>query len=212
VFLDRRLPAPSTAETAAAGKRLVVLASGSGTNLQALLDTADLGGEVVAVVSDKAGARALDRARERGVPAAAVVVGTDRREWEADLTREVAQHDPDLVILAGFMRILSGAFVNRWPVINVHPSLLPAFPGARAIDEALEWGVKLVGVTVHFVDEQVDHGPIIAQEAVAVRAGDTAASLHARVQAVEHRLLPDVVRAFCDGQLKVEGRHVRIDS
>jgi phosphoribosylglycinamide formyltransferase-1 len=193
-------------------KRLVVLASGSGTNLQALLDTVDLGGEVVAVVSDKAGARALDRARERGVTAAAVVMGADRRAWEAELTQEVARHDPDLVILAGFMRILSGSFVNRWPVINVHPSLLPAFPGARAIDEALAWGVKLVGVTVHFVDEQVDHGPIIVQEAVAVRPDDTAASLHARVQSVEHRLLPDVVRAFCDGQLKIEGRHVRIIS
>lgn len=193
-------------------KRLVVLASGSGTNLQALLDAVDLGGEVVAVVSDKAGARALDRARERGVTTAAVVLVADRRAWEAELIQEVARHDPDLVILAGFMRILSGSFVNRWPVINVHPSLLPAFPGARAIDEALAWGVKLVGVTVHFVDEQVDHGPIIAQEAVAVHPDDTAASLHARVQAVEHRLLPDVVRAFCDGQLKIEGRHVRIIS
>jgi phosphoribosylglycinamide formyltransferase-1 len=189
-----------------------VLASGSGTNLQALLDAADLCGEIVAVVSDKADARALDRARERGVSAAAVVLGTDRQAWEAELTQEVARHDPDLIILAGFMRILSGSFVNRWPVINVHPSLLPAFPGARAIDEALAWGVKVVGVTVHFVDEQVDHGPIVAQEAVAVHDDDTVASLHARVQAVEHRLLPDVVRAFCDGQLKIEGRHVRIIS
>jgi phosphoribosylglycinamide formyltransferase 1 len=193
-------------------KRLVVLASGSGTNLQALLDAADLGGDIVAVVSDKAGARALDRARERGVAAAAVVMGADRQAWEAELTEEVARYDPDLVILAGFMRILSGSFVNRWPVVNVHPSLLPAFPGARAIDEALAWGVKVVGVTVHFVDEEVDHGPIVAQEAVAVRDDDTVASLHARVQAVEHRLLPDVVRAFCDGQLKIEGRHVRIIS
>jgi phosphoribosylglycinamide formyltransferase-1 len=190
-------------------KRLVVLASGSGTNLQALLDARDLGGEVAAVVSDKTDARALDRARTWGVPATAVVLGDDRQAWEAELTGEVARHDPDLVILAGFMRILSGSIVNRWPIVNVHPSLLPAFPGAHAIEEALAWGVKLVGVTVHFVDEQVDHGPIIAQEAVAVHHDDTAASLHARVQAVEHRLLPDVVRAFCDGQLKIEGRQVR---
>jgi phosphoribosylglycinamide formyltransferase-1 len=191
-------------------KRLVVLASGSGTNLQALLDAADLGGEVVAVVSDRPGARALDRARDRGLPATTVVLGSDRPAWEAELVREVVRHDPDLVVLAGFMRILSAAFVNRWPVINVHPSLLPAFPGAHAIDDALAWGVKVVGVTVHFVDEQVDHGPIVAQEAVRVRDDDTPASLHARVQAVEHRLLPDAVRAFCAGQLKTEGRHVRI--
>lgn len=193
-------------------KRLVVLASGSGTNLQALLDAPDLGGDVVAVVSDRPGARALDRARTHGVSVATIALGSDRDAWEADLAREVARHDPDLVVLAGFMRVLSGRFVHRWPMINVHPSLLPAFPGARAIDEALAWGVKLVGVTVHFVDEQVDHGPIIAQEAVAVHPDDTAETLHARVQKVEHRVLPDAVRAFCSGCLKIEGRHVRMIS
>jgi phosphoribosylglycinamide formyltransferase-1 len=193
-------------------KRLVVLASGSGTNLQALLDAGDLGGDVVAVVSDRVGARALDRARDRGLPATAVVLEGDRQKWETELVRETARHDPDLVILAGFMRVLSAVFVDRWPVVNVHPSLLPAFPGARAVEDALAWGVKLVGATVHFVDEQVDHGPIIAQEAVAVRADDTATSLHARVQAVEHHLLPDAVRAYCTGRLKIEGRHVRIIS
>jgi phosphoribosylglycinamide formyltransferase-1 len=193
-------------------KRLVVLASGSGTNLQALLDAPDLGGDVVAVVSDRQDAGALDRARMRGLTAGAVVLGGDRQAWEADLANEVAAHDPDLVILAGFMRVLSGKFVQRWPVINVHPSLLPAFPGAHAIEDAMAWGVKLVGATVHFVDEEVDHGPIIAQDAVTVRAGDTAASLHARVQAIEHRMLPETVRAFCAGRLKIEGRHVRIIS
>jgi phosphoribosylglycinamide formyltransferase-1 len=193
-------------------KRLVVLASGSGTNLQALLDAPDLGGDVVAVVSDRQDAGALDRARTRGLAAGAVVLGGDRQAWEADLANEVAAHDPDLVILAGFMRVLSGKFVQRWPVINVHPSLLPAFPGAHAIEDAMAWGVKLVGATVHFVDEEVDHGPIIAQDAVTVRAGDTAASLHARVQAIEHRMLPETVRAFCAGRLKIEGRHVRIIS
>lgn len=191
-------------------KRLVVLASGSGTNLQALLDAADLGGDVVAVVSDRQAAGALDRARARGLAASAVVLGGDRQAWEADLAEAVAAHDPDLVILAGFLRILSGKFVQRWPVINVHPSLLPAFPGAHAIEEALAWGVKLVGATVHFVDEEVDHGPIIVQEAVAVREDDTASSLHARVQTVEHRLLPESVRAFCAGRLDIQGRHVRI--
>ena len=191
-------------------KRLVVLASGSGTNLQALLDAADLGGDVVAVVSDRQDAGALDRARARGLAANTVVLGGDRQAWEADLAEAVAAHDPDLVILAGFLRILSGKFVQRWPVINVHPSLLPAFPGAHAIEEAMAWGVKLVGATVHFVDEEVDHGPIIAQEAVPVREDDTAGSLHARVQAIEHRLLPESVRAFCAGRLDIQGRHVRI--
>lgn len=192
-------------------KRLVVLASGSGTNLQALLDAADLGGDVVAVVSDRQDAGALDRARARGLAANTVVLGGDRQAWEADLAEAVAAHDPDLVILAGFLRILSGKFVQRWPVINVHPSLLPAFPGAHAIEEAMAWGVKLVGATVHFVDEEVDHGPIIAQEAVAVREDDTAGGLHARVQAIEHRLLPESVRAFCAGRLDIRGRHVRIN-
>ena len=190
-------------------KRLVVLASGSGTNLQALLDAPDLGGDVVAVVSDKPAAGALERARAHDIAAAAVVLGGDRPAWEAELADTVAAHDPDLVILAGFMRVLSGKFVHRWPVINVHPSLLPAFPGAHAIRDALAWGVKLVGATVHFVDEQVDHGPIIAQQAVAVREDDTVGSLHARVQVVEHRLLPDAVRAFCAGTLQIDGRHVR---
>jgi phosphoribosylglycinamide formyltransferase-1 len=134
----------------------------------------------------------------------------DRGVWEADLRAEVAGCRPDLVVLGGFMRVLSADFVHRWPIVNVHPSLLPAFPGAHAIRDALEWGVKVVGATVHFVDEQVDHGPIIAQQAVAVRAGDTVASLHARVQQVEHQLLPDAVRAFCAGRLSIEGRHVRI--
>ncbi|HSK89923.1 MAG TPA: phosphoribosylglycinamide formyltransferase [Euzebyales bacterium] len=190
-------------------KRLVVLASGSGTNLQALLDATDLGGAVVAVVSDKPSAGALERARAAGTAAAAVPLGRDRAAWEGELIREVDRQDPDLVILAGFMRVLSAGFVDRWPVINVHPSLLPAFPGAHAIEEALAWGVKVTGVTVHFVDEQVDHGPIVAQQAVEVREDDTPATLHERVQAVEHRLLPSVVRAFCAGELKIEGRHVR---
>ncbi len=191
-------------------KRLVVLASGSGTNLQALLDAPDLGGDIVAVLSDRIGARALDRARGRGIAAEAVELGTDRTAWESALCGRVTAHAPDMVILAGFMRVLSGDFVQRWPVLNVHPSLLPAFPGAHAVDEALDWGVKVAGVTVHYVDELVDHGPIIAQEAVTVRDDDTSATLHARMQQVEHRLLPQVVRALCEGRVQRNGRHVRI--
>jgi phosphoribosylglycinamide formyltransferase-1 len=191
-------------------KRVVVLASGSGTNLQALLDAPDLGATVAGVLSDRADAFALERARSHGVPADAVELHRDRASWEADLRARVAGHDPHVVVLAGFMRILSAAFVDRWPTINVHPSLLPAFPGAHAVEDALAWGVKVSGVTVHFVDEQVDHGPIIAQQAVEVRDDDTPATLHARMQQVEHRLLPQAVRAFCADRLRRDGRHVRI--
>lgn len=192
-------------------KRLVVLASGSGTNLQALLDAPDLGGDIVGVLSDRPAAAALDRARARDIPADYVELGADRARWESSLCDRVAAHAPDLVILAGFMRVLSGAFVHRWPVINVHPSLLPAFPGAHAVDDAIAWGVKVAGVTVHFVDEQVDHGPVIAQQTVVVHHDDTPAVLHARMQRVEHSLLPEVVRAFCAGRLYRDGRHVRIE-
>lgn len=193
-------------------RRLVVLVSGAGSNLQALLDAPDLGGSVCLVVSDRAGCYALERAAAAGVPSICVELAEhpDRKAWEVALADAVAAAEPDLVVLAGFMRILSGDFVRRWPVINVHPSLLPAFPGANAVAEALEWGVKVTGVTVHVVDEEVDHGPIIAQEAVPVAPDDTAATLHARLQAVEHRLLPEAVRLLCRDRLVVERRHVRI--
>ncbi|HEX6254799.1 MAG TPA: phosphoribosylglycinamide formyltransferase [Euzebyales bacterium] len=190
--------------------RLVVLASGSGTNLQALLDADDLGHAIVGVVSDRPTATALERARRHGVVVHAVPMRADRTAWEQDLITRVDGLSPDLVVLAGFMRVLSGDFVHRWPTINVHPSLLPAFPGAHAVDDALAWGVKISGVTVHFVDELVDHGPIIAQEAVPVEPDDTADTLHARMQRVEHRLLPEVVRAWCAGRIHRDGRHVRI--
>jgi phosphoribosylglycinamide formyltransferase 1 len=193
-------------------RRIVVLISGSGSNLQALLDAADLGGEVVRVVADRPEAGGLERARGAGVDAVAVPLGAhhDRPAWEAALAAVVADAAPDLVVLAGFMRILSGDFVTRWPTLNVHPSLLPAFPGARAVEEALAWGVKLTGCTVHFVDEQVDHGPIVAQEAVAVLDDDDRDVLHARIQALEHRLLPAAVRLFCTDRLTLDDRTVRV--
>nr|MBA2529152.1 phosphoribosylglycinamide formyltransferase [Euzebyales bacterium] len=134
----------------------------------------------------------------------------DRAAWEAELAATVAAAGPDLVVLAGFMRILPGAFVARWPTLNVHPSLLPAFPGAHAVREALAYGVKVTGATVHFVVEQVDAGPIVAQQGVAVAPDDTPDTLHARIQVVERRLLPDCVALFCADRLAVDGRHVRI--
>ncbi|MGI9016244.1 MAG: phosphoribosylglycinamide formyltransferase [Euzebya sp.] len=190
--------------------RIVVLISGSGSNLQALLDTPDLPGEVVLVLSDRPGVFGLERAARAGVASSVVALADhpDRATWEAALTDRVAQAAPDLVVLAGFMKILSGDFVRRWPTVNVHPSLLPAFSGAHAPADALAWGVKVSGVTVHFVDEQVDHGPIIAQQAVTVEPTDTVESLHARIQAVEHTLLPQAVRSICLGLVQVEGRRV----
>ena len=194
------------------GKRIVVLASGSGSNLQALLDHESNAKHVVAVLSDRSHAGALHRAAGAGLPAQAVPFGDHpgRAEWASELAARVATYAPDLLVLAGFMRILPAAFVERWPTMNVHPSLLPAFPGGRAVESALAWGVKLTGATVHFVDEHVDHGPIVAQEAVPVHEDDDEASLHARIQAVEHRLLPEAADLFCRGRLAVEGRHVRI--
>ncbi|MFO7779776.1 MAG: phosphoribosylglycinamide formyltransferase [Nitriliruptoraceae bacterium] len=197
--------------------RLAVLISGGGSNLRALLDAiaADpaFGGEVVVVGSDRGEAGGLHHAREAGVP---IVVeelerGGDRAVWEDRLATGLAEHAPEVVVLAGFMRILSGRFLARWPdrVLNTHPSLLPAFRGAHAVREALEYGVTVTGCTVHLVDEQVDHGPILAQEAVAVLPHDTEDSLHERIKSVEHRLLPACVRLVCHDRLRMDGRRVR---
>jgi phosphoribosylglycinamide formyltransferase-1 len=191
-------------------KRIAVLASGAGSNLAALL-AADLGGQVVLVGADVAGAGALRLADAAGVPTAVVPFDrTDRAAWDAALLARVGVFQPDLVVLAGFMRILSGPFVRRFPTMNVHPSLLPAFPGAHAVEAALDWGVKVTGCTVHFVDELVDHGPVIAQEPIAVEPGDTPACLHARIKAVEHRLLPACVALYCADRLAVDGRTVKV--
>jgi phosphoribosylglycinamide formyltransferase-1 len=198
--------------------RLAVLVSGGGTNLQALLDAiADdpsFGGQVVVVGSDRPDAGGLERARAAGIATVAhpLAAHDDRTSWEAALRDDLLASTPDVVVLAGFMRILSAAFLARWPdrVLNTHPSLLPAFPGAHAVREALAYGVKVTGCTVHLVDEQVDHGPIVAQEAVPVLPDDDEDALHARIRTVEHRLLPAAVRAICQGRLTVEGRHVHL--
>jgi phosphoribosylglycinamide formyltransferase 1 len=198
--------------------RLAVLVSGSGTNLQALLDAIDadpaFGGEVVVVASDRSDAGGLDRARRAGIATVIEPLAdhADRARWETALRDGVAAHAPDAIVLAGFMRILSGAFLSAWPerVINTHPSLLPAFRGAHAVREALEYGVRCTGSTVHLVDEEVDHGPIVAQRPVTVLADDTETTLHERIKTVEHELLPACVKLLCQGRLEVDGRHVRV--
>jgi phosphoribosylglycinamide formyltransferase-1 len=180
-----------------------VLVSGAGTNLQALLDD---GLPVVAVASNNTKARALDRAARAGVEAGAfpTVEFESREQRDAEMAEWLAERGVELVVLAGYMQLLTPAFLDRFPdrILNVHPSLLPSVPGAHAVEDALAHGVKVTGATVHFVDEGVDTGAIMLQEAVEIREYDTAETLHARIQDVEHRLLPRAVRLFLDGKLR----------
>ncbi|XVQ12151.1 phosphoribosylglycinamide formyltransferase [Spirillospora sp. CA-255316] len=195
--------------------RLVVLVSGAGTNLQALLDAcADpaYGAEVVAVGADRDGTGGVERAERAGLPTFTVRIPdfADRAAWDAALTEAIAAHEPDLVVSAGFMKILGPAFLARFGgrTINTHPALLPSFPGAHAVREALAYGVKLTGCTVHFVDEGVDTGPVIAQEAVPVRWHDDEDSLHERIKQVERRLVVEVVGRLARDGWTANGRRV----
>jgi phosphoribosylglycinamide formyltransferase 1 len=199
---------------AAVAPRIAVLASGSGTNLQALLEDPWVGPLVTLVVSDRGDAGALHRARASGVKEVHLDPGgyPGRRDHDRALLELLQGEAIDIVCLAGYMRILSPLVVRAFwgRMVNVHPALLPAFPGAHAVRDALAWGVKVTGVTVHLVDEQVDHGPIVAQEPVPVKEGDDEAGLYARIQAAEHRLYPRVVRALAEGRVRVEGRRVLV--
>ena len=196
--------------------RVGVLVSGTGSLLQAILDEQDDSYEVAVVLSDRPGVQALERAARAGVPIVVVDwtdYGKERRSGFSDAVRAaLTQHGVDLVSQAGFMRILSPNYVRAFAgrIMNSHPALLPAFPGAHGVRDAMEGGVKVTGATIHFVDEEVDHGPIITQEAVEVRADDTEDSLHERIKAVEQRLFVDAIRLFAQGRLKVEGRRVHI--
>jgi phosphoribosylglycinamide formyltransferase-1 len=193
--------------------RLVVLVSGSGTNLQALLDaTADraYGATVVAVGADRHGIEALARAERAGVPTFVVRLAdcADRDDFDDRTGDAIAAYDPDLVVLTGYMKILGKRVVDRFPMVNTHPALLPAFPGAHGVAEALAYGVKVTGVTVHFVDAGVDTGPVVAQEAVPVREDDDEASLHERIKVAERRLLVDTVGRLVRDGYRIEGRKV----
>ncbi|OEV03563.1 phosphoribosylglycinamide formyltransferase [Streptomyces oceani] len=200
--------------------RLVVLVSGAGTNLQALLDTIAVqhvvgyGAEVVAVGADREDIAGLRRAREAGIPTYVCRLGdhADRAAWDVALTRATEEYEPDLVVSAGFMKIVGAEFLARFQgrFINTHPALLPSFPGAQAVREALAHGVRITGCTVHFVDDGVDTGPIIAQGAVEVRDEDDETALHERIKDVERRLLVEVVGRLARDGYRIEGRKVRI--
>jgi phosphoribosylglycinamide formyltransferase 1 len=192
--------------------RVGVLASGEGTNLQALLDKVHgrEGIEIVAVGSNVAHVPALQRARDAGVGARAFPE-SDRTRRDAAMADWLAERGVDLVVLAGYMQLLTPEFLARFPnrVINVHPALLPAFPGVRAIEQAVAYGVKVFGVTVHFVDEGVDSGPVIFQRALELSEPHDARTVHQALQPIEHELLPEAVRAIAAGAVRIDPEHAR---
>jgi phosphoribosylglycinamide formyltransferase-1 len=188
--------------------RVGVLASGAGTNLQAILDRVHgrHGVEVVAVASDQPGAQALERARRAGVATAEFPLGDDRAGRDAAIADWLQDRDVELVVLAGYMALLDPSFLRRFPqrVINVHPALLPAFPGLHAIEQALAYGVKVFGVTVHFVDEGVDTGPVIAQRAVELPDATQAAAVREALRPLEHDLLCESVELIARGAVGID--------
>ncbi|MBP2704776.1 phosphoribosylglycinamide formyltransferase [Microbispora sp. RL4-1S] len=195
--------------------RLVVLVSGSGTNLQALLDAvrADaFGAKIVAVGADRDGIEGIARAERAGVPTFVERVADHpgRDAWDESLATRIAEYKPDLVVSAGFMKILGPRVLGSVPVVNTHPALLPAFPGAHAVRDALAYGVRVTGCTVHLVDAGVDTGPVIAQEAVAVREDDDEETLHERIKGVERRLLVEIVGRMAREGWTVTRRTVRL--
>ena len=196
-----------------------MLGSGNGSNCEAILQACDRGqipGRVAVVVSDTADAFILERARKRGIPAHFVGPSRFKTKLEPELETQMVnilrEAGVELVALAGYMRVVKTpllmAFAGK--ILNVHPSLLPSFPGLHAWEQALNFGVRVTGCTVHFVNEGVDAGPVVLQQAVPVLAGDTPATLHQRIQVAEHALLPEAIRLFAFGKLQIEGRKVKI--
>lgn len=193
---------------------IVVLVSGSGTNLQALIDARQSAYAIVGVVADRTGIAGLERAVAASIPTAVVDPATfdDRLQWDEALAATVAGFDPDWVVCAGFMRILGTTVLEAYPlrIVNTHPALLPAFPGAHGVRDALAYGARVSGCTVHLVDAGVDTGPILAQRAVEVLAGDSEDDLHERIKVVERDLLVDIVTRLCSQGCTVDGRKVTI--
>ncbi len=200
-----------------APRRIVVLISGSGTNLQRLIDACTVGelpAEIVAVGADRVDAGGLARAASANIPTFVVAPSSfaDRASWDADLAAQISAYEPDWVVSAGFMRILGDQVLAHFPnrIINTHPALLPSFPGAHAVAEALAYGVKITGCTVHLVDAGVDTGPVLAQASVPVLPADTEETLHERIKEVERELLIEVVDSLCRHDVNVAGREVNL--
>ena len=195
-------------------KRLAILLSGRGSNFEAIADNAangSLEAHIAVVISNRPEARGLLVARQRGIHAVALASrGMDREAYDRALIEELRKYDIDLICLAGYMRMLSAGFVRQFPhrILNIHPSLLPAFPGLDAQRQALEYGVKISGCTVHFVDEYLDAGPVLLQAAVPVLDDDTVESLSARILAEEHRIYSEAIGIVLRGDCRIEGRRV----
>ena len=196
---------------------LGILASGRGSNMQAICNSIDAGklhAKVGLVISDKANAKVLEHATAKGIPCICIERKNfaSKQDFEAAIAKELTLYNVKLVVLAGFMRILSSFFVNLFPgsIMNIHPSLLPAFPGLDAHEQALAYGAKVSGCTIHFVDEGMDTGPIIMQQAVPILVDDTVDTLAQRILAVEHELYPQAIGLYCDQRLSIEGRNVKI--
>ncbi len=198
--------------------KIAVLASGSGSNLQVLIDqlhrdtTCDI--EICVVISDKRTAYALTRARQANIPIHVVKLRDfpNRNAFDAEISRGIDEYEAELIVLAGFMKVLQPQFVQKYRnrIVNIHPSLLPAFPGAHPLRDALAYGVKVSGATIHFVDEGLDTGPIIAQVSVPVYDSDNEESLHARIQIEEYKIYPQVVKLCAEGKLEISGRKVTV--
>ena len=196
---------------------LGVLISGSGTNLQAVIDACNsqaLNAEVSVVISDHFAARGLQRAKDHGIDAVYIDRGkfNSTREYNVEVRNILRDHLVDYVVMAGYMRLLGKEVLDFFPdrVVNLHPALLPSFPGANGIKDAFEYGVKVTGVTVHFANEKFDEGPILAQEAVPIAPEDTVETLEAKIHEAEHRLLPTALGLIADGRVQVVGRRVKI--
>jgi phosphoribosylglycinamide formyltransferase-1 len=207
-------PAVPVTPESRAPLRIVVLGSGEGTLLQSLIDSLDASVTIVAVGSDRR-CRVLERAASNGIDTFLVEYsrGDDRDEWNRRLADEIDGHSPDMVVSAGFMRILGSEVIARFRgrILNTHPALLPSFPGAHAVEDALDYGVALTGSTVHLVDDGVDTGPILAQEAVPVLRGDTRGALHERIKTVERRLIVDVLHRTARSGYTIDGRKAWIN-
>lgn len=197
--------------------KIAILCSGNGTNLQAIIDSSRsgyIGADIAIVISNNKNAFALARAKETGIDMLVLdpKVFKTREEFDREIVKNLKMRNVELVCLAGFMRLMSPYFIKEYKnrIMNIHPALLPSFKGAHGVRDALDYGAKVTGATVHFVDEKLDNGPIILQKAVDIKEDDTEETLFERVHKEEHKLYPEAIRLFAKGRLKIEGRKVKI--